>query len=121
MLGFEASMAEGGSKGRGDTMTFGGREYAVGAMLDTLKERRGKSGAGDAEFVDHLVGGSTRKTRNCFTRLMNVLASEEIKDRFVQSEQQANRTDLVTGAVGPRKNIWLEVREIFVNPKAEVR
>lgn len=121
MLGFETAMAGGASKRRGDTMTFGGREYAVGAVLDALKKRRGKSGVADAEFVDHLVGGSTRKTRNCFPRLMNVLASEEIKDRFVQSEQQANRTDLDTGAVGPRKNIWLEVREIFVNPKAEVR
>ncbi|CAN0336245.1 unnamed protein product, partial [Laminaria digitata] len=64
---------------------------------------------------------STRKTRNCFPRLMNILASDGVKDRFVQSEQQASRTDLDAGAVGPRKNIWLEVREIFVNPNAEVR
>ncbi|CAN0551240.1 unnamed protein product, partial [Laminaria digitata] len=68
-----------------------------------------------------VVGGSTRKTRNCFPRLMNILASDAIKERFVQSEQQASRTELDAGAVGPRKNIWLEVREIFVNPNAEVR
>ena len=71
--------------------------------------------------MDHLVGGSIDKTRHCFLRLMNFLASDGINDRFVQSEQQAPRTDLDTGAVGPRKIIWLEVREIFVNPNAEVR
>ena len=50
LLGFETAMAEGAAKRRGDTLTFGGRQYPVGAVLDALKKRRGKCGVADVRI-----------------------------------------------------------------------
>lgn len=121
ILGYETLVMKGLGKERSEMVKFGGHDYSAGAILDEVKKRRGSRGDTDAEFMQSLVSGSTRKSKNCCPRLLNIIASEPVRSRFVQSEQQASRTELDRGAVGAKKSIWLEIHELFVNPVIEVR
>ncbi|POM75579.1 Hypothetical protein PHPALM_7304 [Phytophthora palmivora] len=62
---------------------------------------------------------STRKTKHCSFRLVNVLFSERFCDRLGQMGSQPTRRELDTGAVGGHNGFWQEVAAEFAEERAE--
>lgn len=62
---------------------------------------------------------STRKTRHCSFRLMNVIFSERFCDRLDEMGTQPARRELDAGAVGGLNSFWKEVAAEFVMERSE--
>ena len=75
-------MENGVTNRRGESMTFEGKEYDVGRLLDALEE-----GNGDGESLagDDAAKGS-RKTPHCLPRLVNTMVGDEFRPRMIESE-----------------------------------
>lgn len=110
-------MLDGGKKKkRSESVSFEGNAYNVGRLLDALEERRGEEpqAGGDGKQ-------GSRKTPNCFPRLVNIMVGADFRGRMIESEAQATRAELDNGAVGAGRSIWVDLAKAFVDPNTKVR
>lgn len=52
--------------------------------------------------------------------LVHLIASDKFRGDFMKSRLQKTCTELDTGSVGAKSNIWLELAKAFIDPKAKV-
>ncbi|KAE8979922.1 hypothetical protein PF011_g22652 [Phytophthora fragariae] len=98
-------------------------------MLVQLSHARRESEEAESDQRDKMLQGSegqlvqalasTRKTRHCSFRLVNILFSEKFCDRLGSMGTQPKRRELDAGAVGGNNAFWKEVAVEYSNDREE--
>lgn len=112
---------------REETVTYERKAYLVGDLLDVIEARGDNSGDSDGDtdggFTQRLAVSTTniRKTSSCFPRLVNLVALDQFRGRILESEAPATKNaNLNDGAIGAKRSVWADLRDSFVDAKAEV-
>lgn len=82
---------------------------------------RGKAEDRQREHEQLSSTSDVRKTKNCFPRLVNILIQDNYRHRFQRTQLQPSRGALDAGATGARQQVWMDIREAYVDPNFKVR
>lgn len=115
-------MADGVVKRKEERITYEGKRYRVGPVLNALERRRSVERLAKARAKASWTpaAASDRTTKHCFPRLVNIMVLDEFRLRMVESEAQASRAGLDNSAVSANRRVWLDLKKAFVDPKTEV-
>lgn len=118
----EALLADGVVKKKEERITYEGKRYRVGPVLNALERRRSVERLAKARAKASWTpaAASDRTTKHCFPRLVNIMVLDEFRLRMVESEAQASRAGLDNSAVGANRRVWSDLQKAFVDPKTEV-
>lgn len=87
-------------------------------LVSTPRGRiRGKSAVNNSN--SNKKAPSTRKTKHCSFRLVNVLFNDDFAERFSKTDGSVTRAVLDEGAVNGKSRFWLDVQAAFVSENNE--
>ena len=118
----EALLADGVVKKKEERITYEGKRYRVGPVLNALERRRSveRLAKARAKASWSPAAATDRTTKHCFPRLVNIMVLDEFRLRMVESEAQASRAGLDISAVGANRRVWMDLQKAFVDPKTKV-